>query len=217
MKKKYDYIFFDVANTLLHKPDLFDRILEAFAENGNQINLKHLIHNHKLLSEVIKFPDKTSREFYNNFNKELCLSLGVLPSEKRLNDIFERCSYLPWKPFSDVAVINELTSTPIGIISNWDDKLKTVLGDKVQVEFDPIIGSNYEGVSKPDLRIFENAWNEIGKENKNILFIGDSIKLDMMPAISIGWDVRLIDRDKIFDNFPYRIDRLTDLKNVVEC
>ncbi|WP_027420651.1 HAD family hydrolase [Crocinitomix catalasitica] len=211
MSTKYDFIFFDVANTLLHKPSLFEKLSEAFERHNYNYELSEIRNKHKLLSEVIKFPDKTSLEFYTFFNAELCMSLGAIPSESLLHDMFSNCSYLPWEPFDDVVALNKL-EIPIGIISNWDEKLKSMLSSKINIEFDPIIGSNYEGVCKPDIRIFENAWNKLGKDKKKILYVGDSIKLDMLPALEIGWDVCLIDRDNLFSNFPFRTDSLMNLK-----
>ena len=92
---KYKYVLFDVAGTLLHKPSFFDKILSILKNKGYKISKDDLIFKHKLLSETIKFPDRTNEEFYNIFNSELLYSLGILPDNGLLNEIFTNCSYLP--------------------------------------------------------------------------------------------------------------------------
>ena len=99
-------VFFDVANTLLYKPDLFPNIQRTLEDHGIKIKLRDIAQTHKMLSEVIKFPDKTSSEFYQHFNTELLYALGVIPSESLVDAIFNNCKYLPWKAFEDTRFIS---------------------------------------------------------------------------------------------------------------
>jgi len=48
-----------------------------------------------------------------------------------------------------------------------------------------------------------------------ILYVGDSLKLDIIPAQAIGIDAWLIDRDKNFTHFNKRIDSLKDLERLI--
>src|SRR5687768_11503242 len=116
------FVFFDVAQTLLYKPDVYVRIHEVFSLVNPSITKADVIRNHKLISEVIKFPDKTSREFYDIFNSELMLSLGIEPDTKLLEITFKSCSYLDWQVFDDCSVLYELKAD-MGVISNWDNSL----------------------------------------------------------------------------------------------
>ena len=84
------YILFDVAGTLLHKPEVYDKILEVLFNNNYKIDLQVLKKHHKLLSEVIKFPDRTDKTFYQNFNSELLYSLGIIPNQDILEQIFKQ-------------------------------------------------------------------------------------------------------------------------------
>ena len=63
----YKYIYFDVANTLLHKPELFTKINHVLVQHGYEVEINYLKKVHKLLSETITFPDKTSKDFYHEF------------------------------------------------------------------------------------------------------------------------------------------------------
>jgi hypothetical protein len=64
--------------------------------------------HHKIISEVIKFPDRTSEKFYNNFNSEFLLSLGVLPNDKLLSAFYEACTYLAWAKFEDTNILEKI-------------------------------------------------------------------------------------------------------------
>src|SRR5258708_5483170 len=109
-------IFFDVSNTLLHKAELFPRIETVLKNNGLSIDEDELRVKHKLLSEIVLFPDKTSVDFYNHFNSELLYSVGVIPTTKLISEIFNVCTYLPWTAFDDTVALASI-NLPLGIIS----------------------------------------------------------------------------------------------------
>lgn len=193
----YNYIFFDVANTLLHKPQLFTKINQVFVEHGYEIEIQHLKRVHKLLSEAIIFPDKTSKEFYQNFNAELLYAIGILPNPKLLEDIFSVCTYMEWQPFEDTDFIEKIT-IPTGIISNWDTSLESKLKSYFNCDFFEIYGSQKEGIKKPSLDFYKRAIENLDCSPSQILYVGDSIKLDTEPARKLGIEAILIDRENVF-------------------
>jgi len=108
------YLLFDAANTLIYKPNIWERILKVLQDNGYKINETELKLRHKLLSEIINFPDTTSRGFYEEFNSELLMALGIIPDENLLKELFEACSYLSWKAFDDCEEIKKLSVRVLG-------------------------------------------------------------------------------------------------------
>jgi FMN phosphatase YigB (HAD superfamily) len=192
-------IFFDVANTLLYKPDLYATMLNVFNQFSIAVDRDELEKKHKLLSEIILFPDKTSADFYQHFNKELLLLLGIKPEEALLNEIFKSCTYLPWQPFDDTKVIHQIVSRK-GILSNWDKSLKSKLENYFNLSFDWVLGSEDKGVRKPELRFFELMITESKVTPEQIVFVGDSLKLDIIPALSLGINAVLIDRLHLYPN-----------------
>ncbi len=206
-----NFIFFDVANTLLHKPKVYEEIYICISSINSAVELKKIKHNHKLLSECIKFPDKTNEEFYNYFNAELLLSLGIEPNPQLLSTIFNACSYLEWSAFEDCAAIKDINAD-MGIISNWDKSLPEKLKKHFGLTFIPVICSQEAGFSKPDTRIFEKALAMLEKKYDKVLYVGDSIKLDIIPAKNSGINAILIDRENIYPHFSgYKISDLTQL------
>jgi HAD superfamily hydrolase (TIGR01549 family) len=204
-------VFFDVANTLLEKPDLFPRMSAALLAHDYAVDAPALRHAHKFLSEAFAFPDKTSREFYAEFNQNLLYSLGIAPSDQLLREIFEACTYLPWKPFPDTAALSGI-SVPMGILSNWDSSLREKLDEHFSVNFKWTLCSQDEGVRKPHPIFFRRMMEVSNLQPDEILFIGDSMKLDIHPALQVGVRGVLIDR---MNHFPHAgVPRIKNLKEV---
>ncbi len=212
----YDYIVFDAANTLIYKPDLWVKINVVLQKHGYSINQKTLIKRHKLLSEIINFPDRTSQDFYDNFNAELLLSLGIVPTPALLSDLFSACSYLPWEVFDDTSILQQL-NYPLAILSNFNSslttKIESLFGKSI---FQKIITSEVEGSRKPEIEFYQNAVDQLNTAPERILYIGDSLKLDIIPAKKIGIQAFLIDRDNIFTAYPQRLSTLAELKDSIK-
>jgi FMN phosphatase YigB (HAD superfamily) len=210
MEAKIKYLLFDVSGTLLHKPTLFEAILNVLQKHGHAIDKNELMQKHKLMSEIIHFPDKTSESFYKMFNAELLYSLGVVPNESLLADIFKACTYLPWEKYEDTIVLSQI-DLPMGIISNFNSSLKEKLNQFFGPLFETVIVSEEVGVAKPSLEFYRKGLEKISVSPENILYIGDSLKLDIEPAITLGMKTLLIDRGSNFPSSKYAIKDLNQI------
>lgn len=211
---KIKYLLFDAANTLIHKPQLWTSIIKACAQHEHNLDLKLLQRNHKMLSEFVKFPDQTSFDFYNQFNRELLYSCGIIPSDELLSDIFNNCSYLPWEAFEDCSILSEL-SLPKAILSNFNSKLSSHLEKQFPGMFSHIITSEELKCAKPALEFFQKAVELLAVEADQILFVGDSLKLDIEPALKAGFSAVLLDRPGYFKLYENRIDSLDHLRQIL--
>lgn len=213
MSKITRIILFDAANTLIYKPALFHKIQSVLAKYSYEIEESKLQYHHKLLSEIINFPDRTSKEFYREFNTELLLSLGIIPSEEILNEIFTACSYLEWKAFDDLSILHELPAEK-AVLSNFNSNLDKILDQLVGKNiFSEIIISENENCRKPSLAFYELALKKLNVKAEEDLYIGDSLKLDIIPAKKLGFKTLLIDRQNIFSSFKDRISNMKDSIN----
>lgn len=198
-----DCVFFDVADTLLEKPELVPSLLSVLRERGIACDESAVRRAHKAARELIHFPDHTDRDFYLNFNLRLLETLGVYPDPAIAGEMYEQCRSLDWRPFADVEVLASVP-VPIGIISNWDHSLFDKLKDLLPFNFQWTIGSADFGAAKPDPALFRHAIKQCGFDASRILFVGDSIRLDFAPARQVGMQSMLIDRHGLF---PYFGDR----------
>ena len=205
------YVLFDAANTLIHKPLLWERLQSALAADGHRVALPLLRRNHKLLSECLHFPDRTSQEFYRKFNAELLYSLGIIPTEALLTRIFQSCTYLPWEKFFDSEALHTL-GRPLGIVSNFNSTLTDLIDSLYGAgTFRDVSVSEVLGVAKPKRAFYEAALAAAGVAANEILYVGDSVKLDMEPAQALGMHTILIDRDHTFPHFSSRVDSFFQL------
>jgi FMN phosphatase YigB (HAD superfamily) len=190
-------VFFDAANTLLHKPGLYPAMQGVLAARGIEVPLPVLAARHRLVSEIVLFPDTTSRDFYAEFNGHFVRSLGILPEPELLDALFAACSYLPWQPFADTTALAAL-HLPLGVLSNWDTSLPAKLAAIEGVRFAFVLGSAEQGVRKPDPRFFAKVMQSTGLDAAEIVYVGDSLKLDIEPALRAGMRAVLLDRDDLY-------------------
>ena len=75
------------------------------------------------------------------------------------------------------------------------------LADLLPFDFKWTIGSADFGAAKPDPALFRHAIEQCGHDAERILFVGDSIRLDVAPAREVGMQSVLIDRHGLFPYF----------------
>ena len=208
------YIFFDVAGTLLGKPTLYSIIQNTLRDFGHEVGLDEIKNKHKLLSEVIHFPDRTDVAFYEKFNSELLYLLGIIPNDELVSSIFKNCTYLPWEAFDDTQILKELP-LPMGVISNFNTSLKDKLTQFFGPVFQDVLVSEELGVAKPNIEFYQKALEKIPFDVHEVLYVGDSIKLDLEPASKLGFKVLIIDRDNFYPNSKNKISSLTEITQFI--
>lgn len=207
-------LLFDAANTLIHKPKLFSSIVAVLGKYGYKIKENEVERMHKLVSELYDFPDKTSKEFYAAFNKDLLYSLGVLPTEELLNEIFASCSYLPWQPYADTSILSE-NKMRKAVLSNFHGGLTGILDKYFPGIFESISISEEVRFRKPDIRFFEHAIETLSVLPSEIIYIGDSIKLDLEPALQCGMNAWLVDRNNLYPHCERRINSFKEIQKLL--
>jgi FMN phosphatase YigB (HAD superfamily) len=212
----YLYIYFDVAGTLLYKERLFETIRSCLADAGFSVPIGVLRTRHGVVSGIMVSPSETSKAFYDSFNSAYLYSLGIVPKWEILDSLYMRCKQLSWTAFDDVSVLESI-KIPKGIISNWDSTLESKLADLIPCTFDQVYSSARSGVVKPDKGFYKNAFTASHILMEHIVYVGDSIELDMEPAQSLGVKAILIDRD---NRYPWyigtRIRFLTELPTILQ-
>ena len=138
--------------------------------------------------------------------------MGVIPKSKIIDEMFESCKYLSWEAFEDVNHIEDIL-LPLGVLSSFNSGLEVLLKSKLpNIKFRDFIVSEVEGISKPNIEFFERAIERIDIEPANILYVGDSYRFDIVPALNVGLHVRLIDRDCFFEGSNYHLKGLSNIK-----
>jgi dihydrofolate synthase/folylpolyglutamate synthase len=121
------------------------------------------------------------------------------PSEKLVDAIYEHfATAAAWRIFDDVEdCLRELKrrGLKLGIISNWDERLRPLLRNlNLDHYFDSIVISGPGGIQKPEAGIFQTAAEELKIEPAGILHIGDSASEDIAGARAAGLHALLLSR-----------------------
>lgn len=104
----------------------------------------------------------------------------------------------------------------LGLISNWDHRLRRVLaGLDLDVWLDPIVISCEVGADKPDPAIFRRACEAAGATPREALMVGDSPDTDIAGARQAGLAALLFDPAGWHPGTTPRIERLSDLEGWV--
>jgi len=86
----------------------------------------------------------------------------------------------------------------LGILSNWDRRLRTILsGLELSGFFEDMIISSEVGVEKPHPRIFDIARQRFQIKSSEAILIGDEPAFDGAGAISAGWTHVVLKRPEI--------------------
>ena len=127
---------------------------------------------------------------------------GLLPepaSDAIFPDLYDHFTHAhAWRVFEDVTPTLRALSQrglKLGVISNWDDRLRPLLHTlQLAGWFDSIVVSCEVGASKPERAIFEVAVRQLEVPAAAILHVGDSFEADVAGAEAAGLQGLQIDR-----------------------
>jgi putative hydrolase of the HAD superfamily len=122
-----------------------------------------------------------------------------LPSRTFFASLFERFAEpAVWHIFDDVIpALNVLRSRGfrLGIISNWDDRLRPLLRRlRLYDYFEAVVISCEVGSPKPARIAFAQAANQLAAPPGAILHVGDSLASDVQGAKAAGFAAVCLDR-----------------------
>jgi putative hydrolase of the HAD superfamily len=215
---KYEVILFDADRTLFDFDKAEEHALEQLmnyfeVEYQKEYHLKqYQLINKKLWEELeqeLVTPDELKIERFRRLAEELELKIeGQDLSEKYLEFLAE--GYFLLK--GALKLIKYLHKDyKLAIVTNG---LATVQKGRLKASplkdyFDHLIISEEIGVAKPNPKIFEHTFKEIGHQDKNnVLIVGDSLSSDIQGGINFGIDTCWFN--------PHNQENLTDLKPTYE-
>jgi putative hydrolase of the HAD superfamily len=196
-------VTFDVGGTLI-KP--WPSVGHVYAEVAAQHGLK------EVSPEVLNRRFTAAWKELKNFNHSRAEWAALVdrtfggaektpPGEAFFDELYKRFGEPgAWHMFEDVLpTLDALAAGGInlGIISNWDERLRPLLGQLGLAKyFEVIIISNEIGFTKPSPVIFEHTAKKLGLAPEFILHVGDSLESDVAGAKSAGFKALLIDRSE---------------------
>jgi putative hydrolase of the HAD superfamily len=133
-----------------------------------------------------------TREDWSTLVAQVFAGLTPIPSQIFFGALYSYFAEAEaWHVFGDVfPALDKLAAAGVrlGIISNWDERLRPLL-NQLQLDryFEAIVISSEIGFHKPSPVIFEYAAQKLGLRPAALLHVGDSAELDAEAARRAGF------------------------------
>ena len=194
-------ITFDVGGTLIQPwPSVGHIYAEAAMKHGGKnISAEVLKQRFVTAWRALKYFNHTRAEWAALVDETFRGLTAQPPSQTFFPELFEYFARAhAWRIFGDVLPILDALATrgvKLGVISNWDERLRPLLSDlKLADYFVPIVVSCEVGFPKPSRIIFYTAAEKLGLAPEAILHVGDSEDHDFQGARKAGFQALLLDR-----------------------
>jgi len=222
-------VFFDAGNTIVF-PDyyIYRDICEAL---GTEVSIEEIVQAEAgargaFDRSVAESPGKEVHGFwpvyYTPFFQLLRIPEASIEDAIEMTRIANDNALGIWcEPVEGLeATVRDLRSRDIrtGIISNSDGKVEWRLEELgVRDLFDFVIDSAIVGISKPDVRIFQNALETSGLEPSEAVYVGDYYEVDVRGARAAGMVPVLFDPVEAYPDADCEvIARFRDIVNLVD-
>lgn len=203
-------IFFDLDNTLCDSDTAWDiatgetfQLLHKYKpEVSEKVITKAWTTVHQKLFQQLNAGKGSMAELrdsrFQHLFKELGLPQGTITEE--LNDFLSSRYLTSLRLYEDVSVLEALHTYHVGIVTNGahdnhtDSQFSKVQRLGLSKRIQSLTISDEVGVRKPNTKVFTVACERAGVSPKEVLFVGDSIKNDIVGANRVGMTSVLIDR-----------------------
>jgi len=196
-------VTFDVGGTLIHPwPSVGEVYCEVAAEFGYPNLAVAGLNQQFAKAWKSRASFDHSRSAWADLVRQTFDSLIPTPADEALFEALYRRfeSAEVWRVYDDVLPVLErlkCAGMRLGIISNWDERLRPLLRElQLDHYFDPIIISCETGAIKPSTRIFERAVQALDLPAEFVLHVGDSLEEDVRGAEESGLRAVLLNRNE---------------------
>jgi len=194
-------VTFDVGGTLIEPwPSVGHVYAEAAARRGfKDISVEVLNRQFATAWRDVRDFNYTEASWAKVVDATFLGLTEALPSRTFFPELYQQFSEPDaWHIFEDVLpTLENLASDglKLGIISNWDDRLRPLLAAlKLDKYFEVILISCESAFTKPSPVMFNLAAEKLGVAPERVLHVGDSLELDVRGAQAAGMKAVLLRR-----------------------
>lgn len=198
---KYQWILFDADETLFHF-DAFSGLQRMFSKFGVDFTQEDFSHYQSVNQPLwIDYQEgrisalELQQTRFQSWAEKLSLSTAFI-NEAFLDAMAEICHLLPG---ADELILALKGQVKMGIITNGFTALQSRRLERTGLKdvFHPVVISEQVGVAKPDVAIFDYAFERMGTPDKNtVLMVGDNVNSDILGGINAGIDTCWLNTSK---------------------
>jgi REG-2-like HAD superfamily hydrolase len=206
-----EFVFLDAGETLLRPHPSFHELFSSVCRRlGRDVDPSDVqMVQERLAPHLVDLAEETgvenpslspdaSRVFWTYLYRRFLEELGIEDDGLSAELYATFSSSSSYRLFDDaLPALDRLQEAGyrLGLISNFDEWLQEMLIElEVGHLFDATVISGVEGVEKPDPRIYEVAIERARVVPNAAVHVGDSVVLDVEPALSVGMRAVLLDR-----------------------
>jgi len=224
-RSRFDAVLFDAGGVLvLPDPTVLGPLLAPFGGDPS-IDVHCRAHYYAMANKSRAIAGEAD---WHEYDLAYVESIGVAPDEREHAAMVlgaTRSAYLwRWPIPESMAALAELAAAgvPMGVVSNASGQIEMQLGRSGICQVGEgacmsvlcIIDSHVVGVAKPDPRIFEHALPCFpGIEPERIVYVGDSVTMDIGGASAAGLHAILI--DPYDDHAGAEFERIRSLRELI--
>lgn len=220
-------LLIDFVETLAERWPRREQVLSVLLKDltGIEVPLTRLRSVYRTLDEMLPFSSitmratDTKRQHYRNYNTQLLGLLGMPASHAQ--SVYEAfVGYRRQWRLKDGAtqLLEQLAARaiPVAIVSNFDAGLSQIVHSDLcvpETQIRAILASQEIGLEKPDPAFFLAALQRLGVNPESATHVGDSVRLDYLPARALGMGAILLDDT---DDYAHLPDSVAGLKQLCE-
>lgn len=179
-------IYLKLYGEELHLPLTGENFRDSYVYAEQMMERLQLVKTSHSLLETQSF--KTRLQFDDLIRR------GILPdTQENREELPERAARLVTDFSSRYVILSKEVLEPLSkrytllLVSNYYGNLKKIVTDLGIVSyFSSITDSTLEGIRKPDAALWKLAIDRAGFAPDEVVVIGDSVKNDILPALSLG-------------------------------
>ena len=190
------YIWFDLGYTLVYTKreagmkSLLDKL--GYPVDAEIVKLAYHLADKYFMREHRGLLCRPGSEYLERYYRKLAEILNCGIGEGELLEAYNMRTagerhWFAYESALEVLALLKRKSIGTGLISNWDDSARKVLGENgLDKELDAVFISSEVGLEKPDRRIFELALSKKGIPPEQCLYVGDNYYDDAIGARQVG-------------------------------
>ena len=211
MASRLRLITFDACNTLFHvrgsPGELYSNVAARF---GVDIKPKALNDSFKdsFRDFYITLPNfgaksaKTGEKWWRGVVKQTFRSAGyhdeetlAIISSVLYKEFSTACCWQVYPETFDVLDHLKKRNYPLAVISNFDERLDTILESLRLKEYFTFIACSFDvGMCKPSPEVFQLVLSHFDVKAEDTLHVGDNVDLDYKPAVELGMRSLIVNR-----------------------
>jgi putative hydrolase of the HAD superfamily len=213
-------IIFDLFGTIVSNARLFRPVCSKMAEESSaevaEIERDFVNLYGHYFKDCHKMPFQPERYYYYLLISDL-IDKYDLPGDMEAYCNFMYDSFSKFRAYPDARILRAIVNKySVAILTNADNSFaeKVVKRNKIPHHF--LLTSESARSYKPCEVIFEKLLSMMEIEKRHVIFVGDSIQVDMLGASAAGIKGILIDRSRSYLDFAPRIESLEELPSLLE-